>query len=106
MNKLNPKSGQVNSALQLQSCSDKDRPRGIQQNRELYQPSTTLLRKRLSKNFEDVLLPELKPLEGTALQLTAFPEKNFPEGSTPSEITKHSLDLTFVFETMLIQYER
>ena len=103
--KLVPKSGQVKAALELQSCSDADRPRGVK--RDLLEiKNSPVEEKRRSSSGEADLLPSLKPLEGTELRLTPFPERNFPEGSSPSEITQHSLDLTYVFETVLGHYSR
>jgi hypothetical protein len=55
---------------------------------------------------EEHLLPQLKPTPGTELRFTEFPERNFPEGSTPAEITHHSLDSTYVLETMIAKYTR
>jgi A1 cistron-splicing factor AAR2 len=55
---------------------------------------------------EEELLPQLKPTPGTELRFTQFPERNFPEGSTPAEITHHSLDSTYVLDTMLAKYKR
>ena len=55
---------------------------------------------------EEDLLPHLKPTPGTDLRFTQFPERNFPEGSTPAEITHHSLDSTYVLETMVAKYTR
>jgi A1 cistron-splicing factor AAR2 len=55
---------------------------------------------------EDDVLPHLKPVPGTELRFTQFPERHFPEGSTPAEITHHSLDSTYVLETMVAKYTR
>jgi A1 cistron-splicing factor AAR2 len=55
---------------------------------------------------EEELLPQLKPTPGTELRFTQFPERNYPEGSTPAEITHHSLDSTYVLETMVARYTR
>ncbi|EEZ98158.1 protein AAR2 homolog [Tribolium castaneum] len=104
LGKLVPQCGQVRAALELQSCSDAERPRGAKRKKgEASEPSCSGI-KNLSGCGELDLLPALKPIEGTELRLTKFPEKNYPEGSSPSEITQHSLDLTFVFETLLSQY--
>jgi hypothetical protein len=55
---------------------------------------------------EDEVLPHLKPVPGTELRFTQFPERHFPEGSTPSQITHHSLDSTYVLETMVAKSTR
>ncbi|CAH1105542.1 unnamed protein product [Psylliodes chrysocephalus] len=101
--KISPASGYVRAALELQSCSDADRPRGkrksINENDEVLPKSP-----RLSQNTEHVFLPNLKAKEGTELRTTLFPDKNYPENSTPAEITKHSLDSSYVLEEMVTKY--
>ncbi|CAH1373516.1 hypothetical protein MTP99_014899 [Tenebrio molitor] len=106
LKKLMPESGQVSAALQLQSCSDADRPRGIKIDAsDANQPSCSSTKKhRLSESAENDLLPVLKPLKGTDLRVTPFPQRKYPEGSTPAEITQHSLDATYILETLLAQY--
>lgn len=107
---LSPKSDCIRSALVLTSCSDADRPRGTDVNA----PSTSKTeikinkRKRRSHNTddEDYLLPDLKPVEGTELRFTKFPDSNYPEDATPAEITKHSLDSTYVLDTMLKRHKK
>ncbi|XP_023029785.1 protein AAR2 homolog [Leptinotarsa decemlineata] len=104
--KLTPLSGYIQSALELVSCSDADRPRG--KSKSEHSPggtSTNSKRSRLSDDFEERFLPELKPLAGTELRFTAFPEKNYPAGSTPAEITRHSLDSTYVLDQVLTSYQ-
>lgn len=97
-----PQCGKVRAALELQSCSDADRPRGTKRKKD--EPCCSEI-KNLTGSGEH-LLPSLKPIEGTELRLTKFPEKNYPDGSSPAEITQHSLDLTYVFETLLSQYSK
>lgn len=48
----------------------------------------------------------MKPKEGKFLRFSKLPEKNYPEGSTPSEITRHSMDRSYVLELLLNQHER
>lgn len=95
--KLTPVSGFIQSVLELEPCSDADRPRASNQTEK---PK----RMRLSEHNEDNFLPHLKAKKGTELQLTKFPDRNYPEGSSPSEITKHSLDSSFVLSAMLTNY--
>ncbi|RZC00563.1 AAR2 domain containing protein [Asbolus verrucosus] len=104
--KLTPRSGQVKSALELQSCSDAERPKGIKKDSP-NMPSCSYVKKaRLTESKENDLLPVLKPVEGTELRFTPFPSKNYPEDASPSQITQHSLDRTYVFEKMLSQYSK
>ncbi|XP_060524301.1 protein AAR2 homolog isoform X1 [Cylas formicarius] len=99
LKKLNPLCGEVRSALELENCCDADRPRGSRS--ETGESSSKRLR---NSHGEDDLLPYLQPKDGTELRLTQFPEKCYPEGSSPSEITTHSLDSTYVLEKMIHTY--
>ena len=65
---------------------------------------------RKSRQFTDMeksdeLLPHLAAVEGTELRFSKLPDRNYPEGATPSEITRHSLDSTYVFQQLLGQHE-
>lgn len=104
MQKLTPCSGYIQSALELESCSDADRPRGKKDDDS--QACSSLKKSRLSSNTEDDFLPNLKAKQGTELRFTPFPERSYPEGSTPSEITRHSLDSSFLFDTMIAKYSK
>ncbi|XP_035513277.1 protein AAR2 homolog [Morone saxatilis] len=46
-------------------------------------------------------LPRMKPREGTELRFSAIPQKTYPPGATPAEITQCSLDLSYALETVL-----
>ena len=50
---------------------------------------------------EKLLLPNLKPKHGTELRLTELPERNYPDGATPMEITRYSLDSSYALQTVL-----
>lgn len=56
-------------------------------------------------NSADVF-KSMQPKEGSYLRLSKLPEKNYPAGSTPAEITRHSMDLSYVLEVLLSQHER
>ena len=93
----------VRSALELEPCKDADRPRG---NETPVKGASSSKRSRSScHENEDDLLPNLKPRKGTELRFTAFPELAYPVGSSPSEITKHSLDSSYVFEQFVTSYK-
>lgn len=51
-------------------------------------------------------LPNLEPTEGTDFRFSKIPDQWYPENATPSEITKHSLDSSYLFEQLLIQHEK
>jgi A1 cistron-splicing factor AAR2 len=101
VSRLVPQSGQIRSALDLVPCdnSSSNGDTAALKQRRRSRPLTM-------EEKEDDILPHLKPLPGTELRFTQFPERHFPEGSTPAEITHHSLDSTYVLETMVATYTR
>jgi len=104
--RLVPLCGEVRSALELESCTDANRPRGTKISNDDQHASLSSKGRRSSlNNVEDILLPHLEPKEGTNLRFTVFPEKTYPDGSSPSEITKHSLDSSYLFEQIVCSYE-
>lgn len=94
------------------ACRDADRPRGIKndcgESSKKQQPRSSYNRDCEPNNSEqeDHLLPELKPVEGTELQFTKFPEKHYPDNATPSEITSHSLDYSYLLQCLLNCHEK
>lgn len=100
VSRLVPQSGQIRSALELVSCDYKSSNGDAAASKQRRSRPLTVEEK------EEDLLPHLKPTPGTDLRFTQFPERNFPEGSTPAEITHHSLDSTYVLETMVAKYTR
>uniref|UniRef100_A0A1B6EZA2 Protein AAR2 homolog n=1 Tax=Cuerna arida TaxID=1464854 RepID=A0A1B6EZA2_9HEMI len=93
LSRLVPLSGQIRSALEYTAS-----------------PSTpTAERKRRSRpstaeEKEDDLLPQLSATPGTELRLTPYPSQSYPEGASPQEITRHSLDPTFTLDSLLASY--
>jgi len=129
LQKLVPESGYIRSALELSAPVTNNRgaddlkrklePEDGTSTASQVEKSDTILkeekesrpRKKLSRPLtleerEEALLPELKPLAGTELRLTKFPDCNYPAGSTPAEITFHSMDLSYALETMLKRHDR
>lgn len=96
MTRCSPLCGYVRSALELENCNDASRPRGRE---------SDSIRRRSSRltaeDKEEQLLPDLKPKPGTELRLTEIPNKHYPDDATPSEITRHSLDTSYVLDNTL-----
>lgn len=86
---LSPECGLIRSALEL-----------VADEHQTVKDSRRVQRKTLEEKEED-LLPHLKPRPGTGLRLTSVPEKGYPDGCSPQEMTKHSLDLTYSLEHMI-----
>lgn len=49
-------------------------------------------------------LPKMKQREGTELRFSDIPQKTYPPGATPAEITQCSLDYSYALETLLEKY--
>ncbi|XP_066582433.1 protein AAR2 homolog [Prorops nasuta] len=93
--RCSPVCGFVYSALELESCSDASRPRGGEPSKKRKRGGGLSVEEK-----EENLLPELKPKPGTELRLTELPEQHYPDGATPAEVTKHSLDSTYILDTL------
>ncbi|XP_068453865.1 protein AAR2 homolog isoform X2 [Clinocottus analis] len=46
-------------------------------------------------------LPRMKPREGTELRFSVVPDRKYPPGATPAEITRCSLDQSYALEAVL-----
>ncbi|EFN78947.1 protein AAR2 homolog [Harpegnathos saltator] len=95
--RCSPLCGYVRSALELEHCSDASRPRGGESETKRQRRSGNLT----AEDKEKELLPDLKPKPGTELRLTEIPDKRYPDNATPSEITRHSLDSSYILSAIL-----
>ncbi|XP_006611900.1 protein AAR2 homolog [Apis laboriosa] len=93
--RCSPICGFVRSALELEYCSDATRPRGGESKPKKRRSGITVEEK------EDELLPDMKPKPGTELRLSKIPNKQYPDGASPTEITKYSLDSSYVLDIIL-----
>lgn len=91
---LSPLSGKIASVAQLvpdmATRTTADRKLLAEANKELLK----------SKNPEDHL-PQMHREPGTEIRFSQISKQNYPEGATPKEITKHSLDHTFTLDKLL-----
>ncbi|XP_065335175.1 protein AAR2 homolog [Cloeon dipterum] len=87
LGRLSPEKVLIRSALELESTPESSKKR----------------RRTLDK--EEALLPQLSPKPGTALRITEVPEFKWPEGATPADITKHSLDSSFALEKIISSFK-
>uniref|UniRef100_A0A023F832 Protein AAR2 homolog n=1 Tax=Triatoma infestans TaxID=30076 RepID=A0A023F832_TRIIF len=86
---LSPECGLIRSALEL-----------VADENQTAKETRRVQRNTVEEKEED-LLPHLKPRPGTGLRLTRLPEKRYPDGSSPQEMTKYSLDFTYSLEYMI-----
>ncbi|XP_055851165.1 protein AAR2 homolog [Episyrphus balteatus] len=90
VNRCRPALGTIRTNVELQSCPDSERPRGVPG----VSPKITKI------TSEDELLPNLKPIEGTGPRFTELPER-VPKDATPEEITKHYMDCSQAVEELM-----
>ena len=60
----------------------------------------------LRVNLEDALLPAMHARPGTELKFSKVPENPYPEGATASEVTRYSIDSSYVLQHMLQKWDR
>ncbi|XP_036325279.1 protein AAR2 homolog [Rhagoletis pomonella] len=85
VDRCRPILGSIRTNVELQSCPDEDRPRGTLHSNSLQQQyGKTVVN-------ESDLLPNLKPVEGTAPRFTELPER-IPHNATPAEVSQNSMD--------------
>lgn len=99
--RLSPENGIIRNCVDLLSCPDEDRPRG--NGVGIMSPVTRRI-KQTSTFDEDDLLPDLKPIPGTASNYTKLPDR-FPKTATPAEVSKHHLDSIAAVEELLSLFE-
>lgn len=48
-------------------------------------------------------LPRMRPRAGTQIRFSELPRQAFPDGATPEEITRHSMDLSYALQRVMEQ---
>ena len=62
--------------------------------------------KRTKLEEAEARLPKMTEDPDTKIKFTEIPTKNYPEGATPAEITRHSMDHSFKLEQLLSNYKK
>lgn len=96
--KCRPTLGIIRTNIELQSCPDTERPRGMP---ETSQPAKAA---KLTTDDND-LLPDLKPIVGTAPHFTKLPDR-VPKNAKPQEISKHCIDCLEAIELLMGQFKK
>ncbi|XP_043469888.1 protein AAR2 homolog [Leptopilina heterotoma] len=96
VDRCTPSCGYISSVLELENVDDKSRIRGVDESRKRKRGLCLSVEQK-----EEELLPQLKPKQGTDLKLTKLPNLQYPEGSTPAEITKHLMDSSYTLDLLL-----
>ena len=94
--RCSPICGFVRSALELEHCSDALRPRGGTSSPKRRRTGGLTIEEK-----EKELLPDMKPRPGTELRLSEIPDKHYPDGASPTEITKYCLDASYALDSVL-----
>uniref|UniRef100_A0A7G3ASR9 Protein AAR2 homolog n=1 Tax=Lutzomyia longipalpis TaxID=7200 RepID=A0A7G3ASR9_LUTLO len=98
---LSPTCGIIRTCTDLLSCSDSERPRGGDTRGA---QGTSPKSKKIDLLFdEESLLPNLKPVPGTAPNFTELPPRFAPEAS-PSEITSSFMDSIGTLDKLMASF--
>lgn len=94
---LQPNCGYIHSVAQFESegstsQSRKDEAKRTEQDECQGSPN---------KKEKVDLLPNMKSKEGTYVTYSTVPQKKYPEGATPAEITKYSMDSSYALDLVL-----
>ncbi|XP_009677573.2 protein AAR2 homolog [Struthio camelus] len=98
MKKLQPESGQICAFSEvlpvLAGKHTKDR---AEQNLPPYDTECKSYAEGMAR------LPKMKLKAGTEIRFTELPKQMYPDGATPEEITRHSMDLSYALEKVIDQ---
>ncbi|XP_072048360.1 protein AAR2 homolog [Amphiura filiformis] len=93
LERLMPECGKILSATQLESDdatrTTEDRAKLAEARKSEQETSTA-----------EQQLPRMHVISGTAIRFSAIPQ-NYPQGASPSEITKHSMDSSYALQSLL-----
>ncbi|XP_060086941.1 protein AAR2 homolog isoform X1 [Heteronotia binoei] len=96
MQKLEPESRQICSFSEvlpvLAGKYTKDR---VKQNLPRYDTECKSYAEGLAR------LPQMQVKAGTEIRFTEIPKQMYPQGATPEEVTRHSMDLSYALETVI-----
>ncbi|KAM8701935.1 hypothetical protein ACLKA7_007978 [Drosophila subpalustris] len=85
VDRCRPELGTIRTNIELQSCTDADRPRGSAGNINKRNTAAKLLLD------ESDMLPNLKPVEGTAPRFCVVPAR-VPQDAPPADVSRHAID--------------
>ncbi|NXU48426.1 AAR2 protein, partial [Turnix velox] len=94
--KLQPESGRICAFSEvLPVAAGRDARERAEQHRPRFDAECRSYAEGLAR------LPQMEPRAGTKIRFTELPTQMYPEGSTPEEITRHSMDLSYALEQVL-----
>nr|XP_060628290.1 protein AAR2 homolog isoform X1 [Anolis sagrei ordinatus]XP_060628291.1 protein AAR2 homolog isoform X2 [Anolis sagrei ordinatus]XP_060628292.1 protein AAR2 homolog isoform X2 [Anolis sagrei ordinatus] len=96
MQKLQPENGQICAFSEvLPVLSGKYTKDRVEQNLPRYDTECKSYAEGLAR------LPKMQVKPGTEIRFTEIPKQMYPEGATPEEVTRHSMDLSYALETVI-----
>ncbi|XP_070600925.1 protein AAR2 homolog [Erythrolamprus reginae] len=99
MQKLQPENGQICAFSEvLPVLPGKYTQDRIEQNLPQYDTECKSYAEGLAR------LPKMQLKPGTEIRFTKIPKQMYPEGATPEEVTKHSMDFSYALETVINQH--
>ncbi|XP_060580026.1 protein AAR2 homolog [Ruditapes philippinarum] len=97
LSRLQPECGTITSVTQFESPSSNSEMRREAAEKQLSEEGQSPDTK--AKKHKG--LPKLNKVAGTGMRFTKIPKQRYPKDASPQEITKHSIDSTFILETLL-----
>ncbi|BFF89278.1 protein AAR2 homolog [Drosophila madeirensis] len=98
VDRCRPTLGTIRTNIELQSCPDADRPRG-----EPGAASSSGSKRNAAIRLlldESELLPNLKPVEGTAPRFSAIPLR-VPHDALPADVSRHAMDCIAAVDNLI-----
>lgn len=95
-----PAEGTIRTNIELQSCPDAERPRGGA-------GVSNTGRRNAAAGFlldESELLPDLKPVEGTAPRFSYVPPR-VPQNALPADVSRHAMDCIAAVDELLASFD-
>jgi len=104
LNRLVPLCGKISAVSPLQSVSSttQSRRQDLAESERLAaeQPTSTCHDKRAAQKHDD-RLPDMKPCPGTMIRFSEIQRLKFPDKSSASDVTHHSMDRSYMLRSML-----
>lgn len=97
LSRLKPECGTIYSVAQFESIASNSQSRLLAEQNKTEQMKSE---EHSSKKEKDCL-PNLKTIQGTEIRFSRIPKRLYPEGSTPQQITKHSMDSSYRLQSVL-----
>ncbi|XP_069115860.1 protein AAR2 homolog [Argopecten irradians] len=104
--RLSPEKGKIVSVSQFvsDSSTSQSRKENNENNGSLNRSGTFTSDGPASFQEAEDRLPNMTTTPGTSLRFSVIPKNKYPPGSSPAEITKHSMDSSYTLEYTILTY--